>query len=113
MAKQNLLQETLTEFRFYGLSESDVIAVEVNGDFASWEVFKKCAKDYTYDSRCGRLDVSSDIRIIGKNFIMYRQEWTDDSSEWNCQIIPENIVVNPDITEIHFQSTNNMSKDFS
>ena len=102
MAKQNLLQETLTEFRFYGLFEADVLAVEVNGDFASWEVFKKCANDYTYDSRCGRLDVSSDIRIIGKTFIMYRQEFVDDSSEWNCQIIPENIVVNTDITEIHF-----------
>lgn len=102
MARQNLLEETLKDLSMIGKSEADVLAVEVDGDFASWDVFKKCARDYNYDSRCGRLDVNSDIRIIGKGFVLYREEFIDDSSRWSVQSFPENVTINPNITEIHF-----------
>lgn len=107
--KINLLEETLEILSDLDKSESDVLAVEAGDDYVSWDVFKKCARDYNYDHHMGRVCVDSDIRIIGKGFVLYRDECTNDSSDyvcndswWSFQTFPENVTIDPNITEIYF-----------
>lgn len=99
----NLLTETLETMNHYGLSEDDVIYVNVpleyfsdkDGKFVTenhyitFDQFKSIA-NVTYDSGYGSAEVNVNTIILFKNGVMYRHEY-DGSEWWEYIEFPQNV----------------------
>ena len=78
----NFLEETLDCLKHLNLSTDDVICVAYDDVYMSWETFAKNA-DFRYDSGLGNAEISDNIRIYTKNYIIYRHEY-DGAEEWRA-----------------------------
>ena len=82
----NFLEDTIKEINSIKINgvpctEEDVISVEVGDNIVTWECFKQSAKEITWDSDWGALDVRQDIRINLKDVILYLEEY-DSALIW-------------------------------
>jgi len=85
----NFLEETLDCLKHLNLSTDDVICVAYDDVYMSWETFAKNA-DFRYDSGLGNAEISDNIRIYTKNYIIYRHEY-DGAEEWRAIITLDSV----------------------
>lgn len=100
----NFLEETLDCLKHLNLSTDDVICVAYDDVYMSWETFAKNA-DFRYDSGLGNAEISDNIRIYTKNYIIYRHEY-DGAEEWRA------IITLDSVTSKKTQLPNNAEVDF-
>lgn len=101
MADENFLKETLESLREFGLTEADVISVGNDDYRITWDCFKHNA-DFEYDSGFGGQIICCDLKIYGKDWIMYRGEY-DGAEWWNIIYIPKDISPNFDANKIELR----------
>lgn len=75
----NLLEETKAALKNIGKTTKDVISVGTPEHRISWEDFEKLA-NFQYDSGYGYQVINENLKVYGKDFILYRAEY--DGSEW-------------------------------
>ena len=102
--KINFLKETLSSLKSFGLKESDIISVGNDKYRISWECFEHNA-DFEYDHGFGGQEICCDLKIYGKNWIMYRNEY-DGSEWWEIMRLPKEISPNFDSDKIEFRECN-------
>lgn len=93
----NFLEETLEYLEYLKVSTDDVICVVYGDSYMSWDVFAKNA-DFRYDSGFGNVEVSDNIRIYTRDYIIYRHEY-DGAEEWRAISTLESVISNK--TQIH------------
>lgn len=101
----NLLKETINRLLTYGKKESDVISVGNDKHRISWECFKKNA-NFEYDDEYGSQEICSDLKIYGKDFIMFRNEY-DGAEWWDFLNIPSQIEPNCSQEKVSFKKGDN------
>ena len=101
MQNKNFLKETLQSLQEFHLTETDVISVGNKKYRISWECFKQNA-NFEYDSGFGGQYICCDLKIYGKNWIMYRNEY-DGAEWWNIMYIPPDITPNFNSDKIEFR----------
>lgn len=97
---KNLWKETIGVLEKHNLSFDDVVAIYGNDFQITKENFEEVAKKTNYDSGYGSQEVASDLKILGNNFIMTREEY-DGSEWWNINFtngIPKEV---KHITKLH------------
>jgi hypothetical protein len=77
---KNLLKETNQFFERNGLNWEDVEWIENEGMEIPIEKFKEVASHTYYDSGCGSQVISPSLHIVGKHWVMFREEY--DGAEW-------------------------------
>ena len=83
----NLLKETIDFLSKNNRSPKDVLSIGAEKYRISWDTFVKHA-DVEYDNGFGGCEIIKNIKIYGKDFIAFRNEY--DGSEWWQMIeIPE------------------------
>lgn len=80
MSLKNLWKETVEVLERNSKSFDDVLAIYGDDFQISKENFKEVAMKTEYDSGYGTTEVAIDLKIIGKDFIMLREDY--DGSEW-------------------------------
>lgn len=103
----NLLKETIKYLHTYGKKESEVISVGNDKHRVSWECFKKNA-NFEYDDGYGRQEIYSDLKIYGKDFIMFRNEY-DGSEWWEFLNLPSQIEPNCSQEKVSLKKCDNRS----
>ena len=102
----NFLEETLDCLKHLNLSTDDVICVAYDDVYMSWETFAKNA-DFRYDSGLGNAEISDNIRIYTKNYIIYRHEY-DGAEEWRAIITLDSVTSKktqlPNDAEVDFKA---------
>jgi hypothetical protein len=102
----NFLEETLDCLKHLNLSIDDVICVAYDDVYMSWETFAKNA-DFRYDSGLGNAEISDNIRIYTKNYIIYRHEY-DGAEEWRAIITLDSVTSKktqlPNDAEVNFKA---------
>ena len=93
----NFLEETLEYLEYLKISTDDVICVVYGDSYMSWDVFAKNA-DFRYDSGFGNVEISDEIFIYTRDYIMYRHEY-DGSEEWRSVKTLDSIIFKK--TQIH------------
>lgn len=93
----NFLEETLEYLEYLKVSTDDVICVAYGDSYMSWDVFAKNA-DFRYDSGFGNVEVSDNIRIYTRDYIIYRHEY-DGAEEWRAISTLESVISKK--TQIH------------
>ena len=86
----NFLEETLEYLEYLKVSTDDVICVVYGDSYMSWDVFAKNA-DFRYDSGFGNVEISDEIFIYTRDYIMYRHEY-DGAEEWRAIPTLESII---------------------
>jgi len=103
----NFLEETLDCLSRLKINTKDVICVAHDDVYMSWETFVKNA-DFRYDSGFGNVEVSDNIRIYTRDYIIYRHEY-DGAEEWRAISTLESVVSNK--TQIHNDTEVNFRVD--
>lgn len=103
----NLLKETIKCLHTYGKKVSEVISVGNNKHRISWECYKRNA-DFEYDDGYGCQEICSDLKIYGKDFIMFRNEY-DGAEWWDFMDIPSQIEPNCSQAKVSFKKDDNCS----
>lgn len=99
----NLLTETLEKMNHHGLTEDDVLYVNVpleyfsdetgkfvtENHYITFEQFKSIA-NVTYDSGYGSAEVNVNTIIVFKNGVMHRHEY-DGAEWWEYIELPQNV----------------------
>ena len=102
----NFLEETLDCLKHLNLSTDDVVCVAYDDVYMSWETFAKNA-DFRYDSGLGNAEISDNIRIYTKNYIIYRHEY-DGAEEWRAIITLDSVISKktqlPNDAEVDFKA---------
>lgn len=102
----NFLEETLEYLEYLKVSTDDVICVVYGDSYMSWDVFAKNA-DFRYDSGFGNVEVSDNIRIYTRDYIIYRHEY-DGAEEWRAISTLESVISNKtqisNDTEVDFRA---------
>ena len=93
----NFLEETLDCLSSLKINTKDVICVAYDDVYMSWETFVKNA-DFRYDSGFGNMEISDNIRIYTRDYIIYRHEY-DGAEEWRAISTLESVISNK--TQIH------------
>lgn len=93
----NFLEETLEYLEYLKVSTDDVICVVYGDSYMSWDVFAKNA-DFRYDSGFGNVEISDEIFIYTRDYIMYRHEY-DGAEEWRAISTLESVISKK--TQIH------------
>ncbi len=84
----NLLKETIDFLSKKNRSPKDVLSIGAEKYRISWDTFAKHA-DIEYDDGFGGCEIIKNIKIYGKDFIAFRNEY-DGSECWQMIEIPEN-----------------------
>ena len=102
----NFLEETLDCLSRLKINTKDVICVAYDDVYMSWETFVKNA-DFRYDSSFGNVEVSDNIRIYTRDYIIYRHEY-DGAEEWRAISTLESVISNKtqisNDTEVNFRA---------
>lgn len=93
----NFLEETLDCLSRLKISTKDVICVAYGDVYMSWETFVKNV-DFRYDSGLGNMEISDNICIYTRDYIIYRHEY-DGAEEWRAISTLESVISNK--TQIH------------
>lgn len=83
----NLLKETINFLSKNNRSPKDVISVGSEEYRISWDTFAKHA-DIEYDEGLGGCEIIKNIKIYGKDFIAFRNEY-DGYEWWQFILIPK------------------------
>lgn len=75
----NLLEETKAALKNIGKTTKDVISVGTPEHRILWKDFEKLA-NFQYDSGLGYQVINENLKVYGKDFILYRAEY--DGFEW-------------------------------
>ena len=86
----NFLEETLDCLNRLKINTKDVICVAYDDVYMSWETFVKNA-DFRYDSGFGNVEISDNIRIYTRDYIIYRHEY-DGAEEWRAISTLESVI---------------------
>ena len=86
----NFWKETIELMNEKDVSFNDVVAIYGDNFQITKENFEKIAKITEYYDGFGLQQVAADLKILGKNFIMYRAEY-DGSEWWEFSFIGDNI----------------------
>lgn len=101
----NFLEETLDCLSRLKISTKDVVCVAYDDVYMSWETFVKNA-DFRYDSGLGNMEISDNIRIYTRDYIIYRHEY-DGAEEWRAISTLESVISNKtqisNDTEVNFR----------
>ena len=101
----NFLEETLDCLNRLKIDAKDVICIAFGDVYMSWDVFAKNA-DFRYDSGLGNVEISDNIRIYTRDYIIYRHEY-DGAEEWRAISTLESVISNksqiPNDTEVDFK----------
>lgn len=84
----NLWKETIDVLKEWGSTFEDVIAIYGNDFKITKENFKEVAQKTEYYSGYGAPKVAIDLKILGRNFIMIREEY-DGAENWQYICIPD------------------------
>lgn len=76
----NLWEETIKKLKSNGKTFEDVIAIYGDDFLVTKENFEKVAKKTDYYAGYGGQEIASDLKILGADFLMTRNEY--DGSEW-------------------------------
>lgn len=102
----NFLEETLEYLDYLKISTDDVICVAYDDVYMPWEAFVKNA-DFRYDSGFGNVEISDNIRIYTRDYIIYRHEY-DGAEEWRAISTLESVISNKtqisNDTEVDFRA---------
>lgn len=102
----NFLEETLDCLSRLKISTKDVVCVAYDDVYMSWETFVKNA-DFRYDSGLGNMEISDNIRIYTRDYIIYRHEY-DGAEEWRAISTLESVISNKtqisNDTEVDFRA---------
>ena len=102
----NFLEETLDCLSRLKINTKDVICVAYGDVYMSWETFVKNA-DFRYDSGFGNVEISDNIRIYTRDYIIYRHEY-DGAEEWRAISTLESVISNKtqisNDTEVDFRA---------
>lgn len=94
------------------VTENDVISVEVGSDIVTWECFKKSVKDILWDTDDNDNLIVGDIKIYGKNFIMYLDHVSEyESYSWNSLYIPDSLEPNKEIKYVNVRPANYIEEE--
>lgn len=79
----NLLEETLSDLRFLGHTESEILWVgnRIGTWVISWEEFKTIAKDVNYNCKTGGQQIAMDLVIVGEGD-WWLERYESEGSEW-------------------------------
>lgn len=83
----NLLKETIDFLSKNNRSPKDVLSIGAEKYRISWDTFAKHA-DIEYDNGFGGCEIIKNIKIYGKDFVAFRNEY-DGSEWWQFISIPE------------------------
>lgn len=83
----NLLQETLEVLKENNKKEADVCFVTNGENVFAWEEFCEVAKDINYDDGFGTNEIKIELKIVGKDWWLEREEY-DGSEWWEFKTIP-------------------------
>lgn len=83
----NLLKETIDFLSKNNRSPKDVLSIGAEKYRISWDTFAKHA-DIEYDEGLGGCEIIKNIKIYGKDFIAFRNEY-DGYEWWQFVLIPE------------------------
>lgn len=86
----NFLDETLDCLNRLKIDTKDVICVTFGDVYMSWDVFVRNA-DFRYDSGLGNMEISDNIRIYTRDYIIYRHEY-DGAEEWRAISTLESVI---------------------
>jgi hypothetical protein len=103
----NLLKETIKCLHAHGKEESDVFSVGNDKHRISWECFKRNA-DFEYDGGYGAQEIYSDLKVYGKDFLMFRNEY-DGAEWWEFVNLPDHIFPNCTPEKVSFKKVDNCS----
>lgn len=106
--------EYLTGLEINGnqVTENDIISVQVGSDIVTWECFKESIKDILWDTDDNDNLIVGDIKIYGKNFIMY----LDHDTEYNCYswcslFLPDSLEPNKEIKRVNVRPADYVEED--
>lgn len=100
----NLWQETIEVLKEWGSTFEDVIAIYGNDFKITKENFKEVAQKTEYYAGYGSPKVAIDLTILGKNFIMKREEY-DGAENWQYIVFPDLSGLNKKIVNIKALAT--------
>lgn len=86
----NFLDETLDCLNRLKIDTKDVICVAFGDVYMSWDVFVRNT-DFRYDSGLGNVEISDNIRIYTRDYIIYRHEY-DGAEEWRAISTLESVI---------------------
>jgi hypothetical protein len=84
----NLWTETVAKLIYNEKTFEDVIAIYGNDFQITKDNFEKVAKKTNYYSGYGSPAVATDLTILGKGFIMKREEY-DGAENWEYIVLPD------------------------
>lgn len=84
----NLWEETIDVLKEWGSTFEDVIAIYGKDFKITKENFKEVAQKTEYYAGYGSPAVAMDLTILGKNFIMKREEY-DGAENWEYIVLPD------------------------
>ena len=76
----NLYDETINSLKSEGKSMDDIVWVGCDDFAILLEDFIEVAKQTDYDDTFGCQHIATDLKIVGKDFVMLRKEY--DGAEW-------------------------------
>lgn len=76
----NLWKETIKKLESNGKTFEDVIVIYRDDFLITKKNFEEVAKKTNYDAGYGGREIASDLKILGVDFLMTRNEY--DGSEW-------------------------------
>lgn len=98
----NFLDYTVEYLTDLKITESDIISVQVENDFVTWDCFKESVKDILWDTDNNDYLIIGDIQIYGKNFIMFLvHDSYYCSYSWNALFIPDSLEPNKEIKHVN------------
>ena len=85
--QSNLWRETMNVLDYYNKTWDDVMFVCGNDFEVSKDNFKTIAKKTNYDFGFGKQEVARDLKIVGKDFWLERDEY-DGAEAWEYKTLP-------------------------
>jgi hypothetical protein len=83
---QNLLKETLDILKSVNKGPGDVVRVQWDKFYCTWEQFMGAA-NFTYDNGFGGAVVETSLKVVGEDWWLERGEY-DGSEWWEFKTIP-------------------------
>ena len=94
------------------VTENDIISVQVGSDIVTWECFKESVKDILWDTDDNDNLIIGDIKIYGKNFIMYLDHDAEYCSYgWSTIFIPDSLEPNKEIKRVNVRPKGYIEED--
>lgn len=105
----NLWEETIEKLQENGYIFDDVIAIYGEDFQITKENFEEIAKETDYNDGYGCQEIAKDLTILGKDFIMIRENY-DGAEWWRMILIPDVSSSNKNIKYVNSLIINSIFK---